>query len=65
MRFVRIDEETWSKAMARAHREGTTMSARIREFVDEYANDDMSISREIALIMVRLRRIRKRLTIGE
>jgi hypothetical protein len=36
-RHVRIDDTTWDKGQQRAAREGTTLSAVIREFVVAYA----------------------------
>jgi hypothetical protein len=37
IRNVRVAEETWTAALARAKREGTTLSAVIVEFLEQYA----------------------------
>lgn len=59
MRFIRIDDETWRKAMARAREEGTTISTMIRTWVETYA--EQTVDAELALIIVRLKQLRKRL----
>lgn len=38
-KHIRIDDEVWDKAKARAAREGTTVSAVLREFATAYANE--------------------------
>ena len=61
MRFIRIDDETWAKAMARANREEATISELIRFWVQEYANEQLSITTELRYIIFRLNGIRERL----
>jgi hypothetical protein len=41
-RHVRIDDATWLTGQQRATREGTTLSAVIREFVTAYAGGELS-----------------------
>lgn len=61
MRFVRIDDETWHRAQARAHREGVTMSAMIRSWVAVYADEDKPVESELKRVVERINAIRHRL----
>jgi len=38
-RPIRIDDETWAKAQAKAERLGTTASAKARELLTEWADE--------------------------
>jgi predicted DNA-binding protein len=40
LRSIRIPDNPWEPARERAQREGTTLSAVIREAVDKYAHPD-------------------------
>lgn len=47
-RSVRINNETWGKALRRAAKDGLTMSEVINRFVEGYANGDTDVpSREL------------------
>ena len=39
-RHVRIEDDVWRAAQARAEREGVTISSRIREWVTAYARGE-------------------------
>jgi hypothetical protein len=61
-RFIRISDDTWEKAMARARSENTTISELVRAWVELYAAGDesMSVSEELGRIADRLNDVRKR-----
>lgn len=40
LRSLRIEDELWWRAMDRATREGVSLSAMIREWLEEYAKDE-------------------------
>jgi antitoxin component of RelBE/YafQ-DinJ toxin-antitoxin module len=60
-RQIRIGDELWGRATARARREGTTPSELIRTFLDDYANDAVSVTEELNRIIARINEVRKRL----
>jgi antitoxin component of RelBE/YafQ-DinJ toxin-antitoxin module len=61
MRFVRIDDETWHRAQARARREGVTMSAMIRSWVSTYAEEPVPVEHDLKRVVERINAIRHRL----
>lgn len=65
MRYIRVDEELWRKAMTRAHAEGVTLSKLIRDWLDDYANDELSVDDELQRVIKRLATVHKRLKIGD
>ena len=64
MRYVRIDDEAWSKAKARATREGVTLSSLIRGWVIDYGSDPVPVDDELARIIQRIKAIRHSLKGG-
>jgi hypothetical protein len=63
-RFIRIGDETWEKAMARANQENTNVSELVRAWVELYAAGDeqMSVSEELRRIAARLSKVQKRIS---
>lgn len=61
MRYIRINDEAWSKAQARAAREGVTLSSLIRRWVEDYGSDPVPVTRELLRITQRINEIRQRL----
>jgi hypothetical protein len=62
-RPIRIPTHLWDKAIKRAHSEGTTVAARVRDWLEEYTDDNVSVTDELTRIMARLKAIRTRLEI--
>jgi hypothetical protein len=60
LRYLRCDD-MWDKAKAKAHGENITLSERIRDFLEDYVNDELSIEDELLRISERIISIRKRL----
>lgn len=60
-RYVRIDDDTWARALARAQREDTNVSAVIREHVTDYANEVTGPADELRRIIRDLRKLLQRL----
>ncbi|GAC1645751.1 MAG: hypothetical protein NVS4B6_19430 [Mycobacterium sp.] len=69
LRQIRVSEELWDKASAKALNEGYSgVSEVVRLLLQEYtyhADDSVSIAEELNRIMDRINMIRKRLMIGE
>jgi hypothetical protein len=65
VRFIRIDDELWAAAQARALAEQTTVSEVVRAYLDGYASESPSLYMEIGRIIKALRTIRKRLATGD
>lgn len=59
-RTVRIDDETWAEAMAQAREEGIDASDMVREGLHLRIHP-VSVDAELALIIMRLKQLRKRL----
>jgi len=57
-RFVRIADDTWDKATARADHEGTTVSAVVRAFLEGYAGTTPTD----AAVATELRRLARRIS---
>ena len=56
-RFIRISDETWERAKRRAGREGTTVSAVVRTYIEHYAGTPPSE----AAVATELRRLARRI----
>lgn len=59
-RHFRADDESWNRALARAKRDGVTLSKVLREFIVSYGNDE-GLDTELARAAAILERARKRL----
>jgi hypothetical protein len=59
---IRCDNDLWDKAVAK---EPGELPERIREFLENYVGDELSIDAELKLIGKRISNIRKRLEQGE
>jgi len=65
---VRIPNELWDKAGRRAKDEGTTRTALIIGWLEDYTNEDRTVTTELAEIMSKIKAVRTRLVpeeIGE
>lgn len=64
MRHIRIDD-VWERALKKAHAEGTDLAKVIREFLDDYVNEDASAEDELRRIIQRLIILHGRIKIGD
>lgn len=61
-RFIRIADETWELAQARAEQEGTNVSAVVRRFLENYAGQPAAVDpAELAKLAKDLQRVARRL----
>jgi hypothetical protein len=62
-RFIRVDDDTWNKAMIRARSEQTNLSALTRKYLNDYANhrDKSDDGLELLLIAKQLAAFRDEL----
>jgi hypothetical protein len=65
MRYIRIDEDLWRKAIVKARNEGTNLSTVIRDWLDGYVNDDVSVEVELKRNIQQLIVLHRRLKIGD
>lgn len=63
MRQIRIPDDLWNRATARAAREGTNVSEKIRTLLESYVNDDVSAPDALERIAVQITEVRQRLVI--
>lgn len=61
MRNIRVEDDLWNKARAKANGEHIPLAERIREFLEDYVGGVYTVEHELLLIGKRLNNIRKRL----
>jgi hypothetical protein len=65
MRYIRVDEQLWHKAIVKARNDGTNLSTVIRDWLEAYVNDDVPIEVELGRTIRRLNALHRRLKIGD
>jgi len=60
-RTIRVPNELWDKAGRRARDEGTTRTALIIGWLEDYTSEDRTVTTELAAIMEQLKAVRTRL----